>query len=878
MKLTNRSVYCITLAFFANLSSFVSSAVLGIDYGADSFRIALANPGKHMDVVLNRSSKRKTRSVVTMRGMERYFDDDAVGLSARFPHLTIFDAKSLLGATFQDPAYNNYIKKYPVKILNINERGDIAFDLNLPQNKTLLPQEVVAMQLKHALELTHESENLWVKDAVITIPSHFGQYERQAIKDAIEIAGINCLGLLNDGSAVALNYAMGRAFLAEPEVHMFIDIGAASTVFTVASFKSKLIKTNGVSKNITVVNNMGYSIENMLGGSEMDIRLRDYILKKFNEKYGKSLSTPIKSNNRAMARVLKEAIRVKTILSANNEITANLESLHEDLDFSLLITRKDFQSLITDLASHFVQLVDDALKKTGLKSSSIKSVIIAGGGARVPYMIEKISEVFGPDRISRGINSDEASVIGSVFKAASTSSLFRVKDIRLRDSYGFAINSVYFQESSGAFNSGKRVVNPILPKFSTIGIKKSFSDSRSTNFDIKFEVESGKTFKTFAKASITGIPEAIEKIDKAIIVNPKPVVEVSYMLDKFGLFKITGANAVFNCTNPTYDDYLEDLKKWNQEAAEFEKSKKSKKTQSSAETSSDAESSVESSADIESSKPLRSMPVTQNQFIITRFPLKVEYNLVDDNSLDQSTKTSAIEFIQRLDQFEKQKKVHDEAKNNLESFIYKVKYYVDENKVIAVTTETQRKQLLEASQKAGEWFEVQNDKTKTQLYLDQLNNLKKLYDPVYFRVEENILRPLKISESRDLIAKIKEYLQNITAKYGAEEMKLIKSEVDASVSKLKAIEDWTDSSIKKQEKLSSHEQPIIKTSEIVKKIHELKSINQSLIKNVESSEATSTLQKDSSSDKLAEQTSDKNDEVKKDQESSETKLPHHDEL
>ncbi|PWA02609.1 hypothetical protein BB558_001257 [Smittium angustum] len=830
MKLSSITSFLASAFLFVNNNNFsVQAAVLGIDYGADSFKVAIANPGRSMDIVLNRDSKRKTPSAITIKGTERSFGTDAVNLSGRYPDKTVLEAKTILGALYNDTVTKNYMKKYGTNIVKLTDKGEIGFDFDLENQRILRPQEIVAMQLKYAIEVAKETEGINLKDAIITVPSYFDQTERQAMKDAIELSGINPLGLLNDGSAVALNYAMGRTFAPEPVVHMFVDMGAASTVITVASFKSKLIKNNGVSKNTTIVNNMGYSVDNTLGGSEMDSRLRELIIDHFEKTKGKSTKSPIRNNKRAMARALKEANRVKTILSVNSETSASLESLHEDIDFSMKITRQDFEKLVEDLGSHLVKLVDDALKATELKNESISSVVVAGGGARVPYMQLRLSDIFGPARISKAINSDEACVMGSVFKAASLSSQFRVKDIRLRDSYGYAVRAVYSEEGSGYFAKEKPTKNLIMPKFSTIGVRKSFLDTRKTDFTIDFEVESGSDFVKFATASITGIPEAIKQMDKSLTVDPKPQIEVGYWFDKYGIFETQSAYAIFNLTNPGYDAYLLDLMKWNEEQvqirkAQSEASSKSKSSGSEDSTQGNESVSSSSSEPSNSTKPTpvksRPMPKTQQKYEIRRVALKVQYNLLNSNELTKEEKKSALDYVKSLEKLDRERAALADAKNSLESFIYKLKYFVEGARVIAVTDEKQRNEIINAYKQAADWYEDKGDQATIKQLQDQLKKLKDLHEPVHLRSQEYESIPEKLEDLKQVIGSISELAKKIETNYPQEEIKLVDINIEKISKNIADTKKWIADHESKYEKSEPHKSQTFTTKDIEEKIKE----------------------------------------------------------
>jgi hypoxia up-regulated 1 len=153
-----------------------------------------------------------------------------------------------------------------------------------------------------------------VQDVVVTVPAFFSQFERDAIADAVELAGLRLLAFVNDGSAVAINYAMTRQF-SQPERHIVYDAGAASTCATIATFTGQGKKLDAT--QITV-NGIGY--DRLAGGTELNHRLREILVEGFENKHGVS----IRDDPKAMMKLWKEAERIKAILSANSDATARV--------------------------------------------------------------------------------------------------------------------------------------------------------------------------------------------------------------------------------------------------------------------------------------------------------------------------------------------------------------------------------------------------------------------------------------------------------------------------------------------------------------------------------------------------------------------------
>ena len=171
------------------------------------------------------------------------------------------------------------------------------------------------MQLAYVKGLAEDLAGEKVQDVIVTVPPFFSQFERDAVADAIEIAGLRTLALINDGTAVAVNYAMTRSFSA-PEYHIIYDAGASSIRATVVQFTS-----DGTGKSAaTQIQVVGVGYDRELGGTELDRRLRGILVQEFNGKHQKD----IRGDKKGMAKLWKEAGRVKSILSANLEAASTV--------------------------------------------------------------------------------------------------------------------------------------------------------------------------------------------------------------------------------------------------------------------------------------------------------------------------------------------------------------------------------------------------------------------------------------------------------------------------------------------------------------------------------------------------------------------------
>ena len=363
----------LSLFFLSSLPLLSFASVLAIDYGSDFIKASLMSPGVPFDVLLNKDSKRKIHSVVAFKKGERLFGQDAFNLvgvtsilvqlqmlqfkqASRFPTETFASLKLIEGAPF-DSQPVQYFKR--ISSLDLVETPRRTVGFVQPDGTQWSVEELVAMEFAYIKHLAEHVANEKVTDVIITVPPYFSQFERDAIVDSIEIAGLKTLALINDGTAVAVNYAMTRTF-PTPEYHIIYDAGASGIKATLASFTTAIDpKTDTPGTHVNVV---GVGYDRAIGGTELDRRMREILIEGFNAKHKRD----IRGDKRGMAKLWKEAQRVKAILSANTETVSRVESLAWDIDFKTKVTRADFEHRCEDLKGQFVKPIFEALQTAGL--------------------------------------------------------------------------------------------------------------------------------------------------------------------------------------------------------------------------------------------------------------------------------------------------------------------------------------------------------------------------------------------------------------------------------------------------------------------------------------------------------------------------------
>lgn len=283
-------------------------------------------PGVPFDVLLNKDSKRKIQSSVAWKRDDRLFGSDAANLvrvastspnmdskcleASRFPSDSFTSLKLLQGTPYSSKAVSYFTQ---ISTSDIVESGRSTVALKQSDGTEWSTEELIGMQLAYVKQLAESLAGEPVHDVILTVPSHYTQFERDAVVDAVEIAGMRTLTLVNDGTAVAVNYAMTRTFSSTPEYHVFYDAGASSTRATLVSFVAA--EDSKTKASYTQISVLGVGFDRSTGGTDLDRRMREILVERFITQHKRD----IRRDKRGMAKLWKEASRVKAILSANTE-------------------------------------------------------------------------------------------------------------------------------------------------------------------------------------------------------------------------------------------------------------------------------------------------------------------------------------------------------------------------------------------------------------------------------------------------------------------------------------------------------------------------------------------------------------------------------
>ncbi|XP_067935548.1 hypoxia up-regulated protein 1-like [Watersipora subatra] len=544
------------LLIFMAVSHTASLAVMSIDLGNEFMKIGLVKPGVPMEIVLNTESSRKTSMVVAMRqGGDREFANAAMNTATRFPSSAYIYLRELLAKNTSNPVVQQFYKRFPYyKMEDDTERATITFEH--PDGTKYSVEELLAMVMESAKRYASVFAEQKVSDAVILCPAHFNQAERRALKRSAELAGIKVLQLMNNHAAVALNYGIFRRkeFNSTAQNYMFFDMGSTSTTVSIVSYQVVKMKVGSVVETNPQVTVRGVGFDRSLGALEITIRLRDHLAKQFNGV--KKSANDVLKNPRSMAKLHKEAERVKKILSANADTYAQVENLMDDEDFKVKVTRKELESMSADIFERIAAPVQQALQGSEITMAEINEVILMGGATRIPKVQEMLLKTVRRKELGKSINTDEAAALGAVYQAAYLSTGFRVKTFAVKDANVYPIQ-VQFERAvmdEDGTDTTRSVKRTLFSRFNPYPQKKVMTFNKHTddfNFDVNYgDISFLSSFdhQAFGKESLSmveleGVKEQLDKhVDNF---TESKGVKAHFVMDESGLLLLDNVEIVF---------------------------------------------------------------------------------------------------------------------------------------------------------------------------------------------------------------------------------------------------------------------------------------------------------------------------------------------
>ncbi|PIR53224.1 molecular chaperone DnaK [Candidatus Peregrinibacteria bacterium CG10_big_fil_rev_8_21_14_0_10_49_10] len=370
------------------------SKVIGIDLGTTNSCVAVIEGGEPV-VIPNAEGNRTTPSVVAFKDKEVLVGVAAKRQAVTNPENTIFSAKRFIGRRFDET--KDEAQQMPFQVKNGKE-GRAVIEV---QGKEMMPQEVSAKVLQKLKKDAEAYLGTTVTKAVITVPAYFDDSQRQATKNAGEIAGLEVLRIINEPTAAALAYGLDKGN--EHKIVVY-DLGGGTfdvSVLDLAEGVFEVLATNG---------------DTHLGGDDFDQLIIEWLLDEFKKDQGVDLS----KDKIALQRLKEAAEKAKIELSSQTETEVNLPFITADntgpKHLTLKLSRAKLEGLVADLITKTIKPCESALKDAGVSKGDIAEVVLVGGMTRMPAVHEKVKELFGKEP-HKGVNPDEVVAIGAAIQA-----------------------------------------------------------------------------------------------------------------------------------------------------------------------------------------------------------------------------------------------------------------------------------------------------------------------------------------------------------------------------------------------------------------------------------------------------------------------------
>uniref|UniRef100_A0A3Q2X4H9 Heat shock protein 4 like n=1 Tax=Haplochromis burtoni TaxID=8153 RepID=A0A3Q2X4H9_HAPBU len=688
---------------------------------------------------------------------------------------TVHGFKKFHGRAFDDPFIQAERPKLPYSLHKL-ANGTTGIKVRyLDEDKVFTVEQITGMLLTKLKETSESALKKPVVDCVISVPSFFTDAERRSVFDATQIAGLNCLRLINDTTAVALAYGIYKQDLPTPEERprnvVFVDMGHSSFQVSITAFHKGKLKV------------LATAFDPYLGGRNFDEALVDYFCEEFKSKY----KLNVRDNPRAVLRLYQECEKLKKLMSANSsDLPLNIECFMNDIDVSSRMNRLHFEEMCAQYLMRVEIPLKSALEQSKLSRDDICAVEIVGGATRIPAIKERIAKFFCKD-ISTTLNADEAVARGCALQCAILSPAFKVREFSITDVVPFPITMRWKSPTEDGMGECE-----VFSKNHAAPFSKVITFHKREPFDLEAFYSNPQE-----------LPYSDHRIGFFSVQNvvPQPdgdssKVKVKVRVNIHGIFSVSGASLI-------------------------EKQKgEGEDMQTDTEPVVQNESRAEEQEGAAGEKQDPAAGGSKPKVKVKSIDLPIVINNI--RQLDSDVLSNFVEYERQMIIQDKLVKELNDAKNAVEEYVYDLR-----DKLCGIyekyITEGDSNRLTLMLEDTEKWLYEDGEDQPKQVYEEKLDALMRLGQPIQDRHREHEDRPRAFEE---LGKKLQLYMKCVDSykqkderflHLSAEEMSTVEKCVTESMG-------WMNSKMNAQSKLALTQDPVVKVADMIAKIQELEDI------------------------------------------------------
>ncbi|XP_068607647.1 heat shock 70 kDa protein 4L [Brachionichthys hirsutus] len=769
-------------------------SVVGIDVGFQNCYIAVARSGG-IETITNEYSDRCTPACVSLASNNRTIGNAAKSQMISNFKNTVHGFKKLHGRAFDDPVVQVEKPRLPYSLYKLSD-GNTGIKVRyLDEDKVFTVEQITGMLLNKLKETSENALKKPVVDCVVSVPSFFTDAERRSVFDATQIAGLNCLRLINDTTAVALAYGIYKQDLPTPEERprnvVFVDLGHSSFQVSIAAFNKGKLKV------------LAAAFDPHLGGRNFDQVLVDYFCEEFKGKY----KLNVKDNPRAVLRLHQECEKLKKLMSANSsDLPLNIECFMNDIDVSSKMNRGYFEDMCSQYLMRIEMPLKAVLEQTKLSRDDIYAVEVVGGATRIPAVKEKISKFFCKD-VSTTLNADEAVARGCALQCAILSPAFKVREFSITDVVPFPITLRWKSPTEDGLGECQ-----VFSKNHAAPYSKVITFHKKEPFDLEAFYSNPQE-----------LPYPDHRIGCFSVQNvlPQPdgdgsKVKVKVRVNVHGIFSVSSASLVEKQKGE--GDEMQIVL----EPAVQNEDKADDQTKMQVDQEGQIQGDHQNEDSSSSSK--EGMVVERQDQAAGGSKVKAKMKSIDlpiianVRQLDGDILSDFVAYEHQMIVQDKLVKERNDAKNAVEEYVYDLR-----DKLCGLyeryITEEDNNQLTMMLEETENWLYEEGEDQPKQVYEEKLDALKSLGQPIQDRHREHEDRPRAFEEFGK---KLQLYL-NVLDSYKKKDERFLHLSIEEMSTVERCVREsmgWLHSTMNAQSKLGMTQDPVIKVADVIAKIQE----------------------------------------------------------